>query len=83
MGVITESLNGLERLSIINYLLNSNTPHYVELENIPKEKLKHPLKDFIAPRTFDFGYKNDEFKINNKYATTLYLSIEASELTER
>lgn len=83
MGVITESLNGLERLSIINYLLNSNTPHYVELENIPKEKLKHPLKDFIAPRTFDFGYKNDEFKINNKYATTLYLSIEASELSDR
>ena len=83
MGVITESLNGLERLSIINYLLNGNTPHYVELENIPKEKLKHPLKDFIAPRTFDFGYKNDEFKINNKYATTLYLSIEASELSDR
>ena len=83
MGVITESLSGLERLSIINYLLNSNTPHYVELENIPKEKLKHPLKDFIAPRTFDFGYKNDEFKINNKYATTLYLSIEASELSDR
>ena len=84
MGVITESLNGLERLSIINYLLNSNTPHYVELENIPKEKLKqYPLKDFIAPRTFDFGYKNDEFKINNKYATTLYLSIEASELSDR
>lgn len=84
MGVITESLNGLERLSIINYLLNGNTPHYVELENVSKEKLKqYPLKDFIAPRTFDFGYKNDEFKINNKYATTLHLSIEASELSDR
>lgn len=84
MGGITESLNGLERLSIINYLLNGNTPHYVELENVSKEKLKqYPLKDFIAPRTFDFGYKNDEFKINNKYATTLHLSIEASELSDR
>lgn len=84
MGVITESLSGLERLSIINYLLNGNTPHYLELKNVSKEKLKqYPLKDFIAPRSIDFGYKNDEFKINNKYATTLYLSIEASELSDR
>lgn len=31
----------------------------------------------------DFGYKNDEFKINNKYAATLHLNIEASELSDR
>lgn len=84
MGVITESLNGLDRLSIINYLLNGNTPYYLELENTPKELLKeYSLKDAIAPKTMDFGYKNDEFKINNKYAATLHLSIEASELSDR
>lgn len=84
MGVVTESLNGLDRLSIINYLLNGNTPYYLELENTPKELLKeYSLKDAIAPKTMDFGYKNDEFKINNKYAATLHLSIEASELSDR
>lgn len=84
MGVVTESLNGLDRLSIINYLLNGNTPYYLELENTPKELLKeYNLKDAIAPKTMDFGYKNDEFKINNKYAATLHLSIEASELSDR
>lgn len=84
MGVITESLNGLDRLSIINYLLNGNTPYYLELENMPKDKLKeYSLKDVIAPKIIDFGYKNDEFKINNKYAATLHLSIEASELSDR
>lgn len=84
MGVVTESLNGIDRLSIINYLLNGNTSHYLELESTPKEKLKeYHLKDFIAPKTMDFGYKNDEFKINNKYAATLHLNIEASELSDR
>ncbi len=84
MGVVTESLNGIDRLSIINYLLNGNTSHYLELESIPKEKLKeYHLKDVIAPKTMDFGYKNDEFKINNKYAATLHLNIEASELSDR
>lgn len=35
MGVVTESLNGIDRLSIINYLLNGNTSHYLELESTP------------------------------------------------
>lgn len=84
MGVITESLNGLDRLSILNYLLNGNTPYYLELESMPKAKLKeYSLKDVIAPKVINFGYKNDEFKINNKYAATLHLSIEASELSDR
>lgn len=84
MGVITESLNGLDRLSILNYLLNGNTPYYLELESMPKAKLKeYSLKDVIAPKVINFGYKNDEFKINDKYAATLHLSIEASELSDR
>ena len=66
MGVVTEGLDGLERMSIINFLLNGNTQHYLELEYVPKETLKtYSLKDFIAPRSIDFSYKNDEFKLNN------------------
>lgn len=84
MGVVTEGLDGLERMSIINFLLNGNTQHYLELEYVPKETLKtYSLKDFIAPRSIDFSYKNDEFKLNNKHVATLYLSIEASELSDR
>lgn len=84
MGVMTESVSGIERLTIINYLLNGNSEHYVDLESISKEELKkYSLKDYIAPKTMDFGYKKDEFKINNKYATTLHLSIEATELSDR
>lgn len=81
MGVITESVNGIERLSIINELLNGDTKHYLDLEN--NELTSYYLKDYIAPRTIDFGYKTDEFRVNNKYACTLYLNIEANELSDR
>ena len=84
MGVATESVNGLERLTIINYLLNGKTKHYIDLENTSKEVLKTTnLKDCIAPKSIDFGYKKDEFKVNDKYVTTMHLGIEATELSDR
>ena len=53
MGVGTEELNGIERLSIINYLLNGNTKHYLELENLTTEQLRGgTTKDLIAPKEF-------------------------------
>lgn len=83
MGVSTEELDGIERLSIINYLLNGNSKHYLELEELPKEKFKkYPTKDLIAPAQIEFTPK--DFKINNqKYGTTMYYNIEASELSDR
>lgn len=82
MGVGVEELSGIERLSIINYLFNNNTKHYIELEALPKEKIKkYPLKDIIAPKTVSFG--KEDFRVNNKYGSTMYYSIEASELSDR
>lgn len=82
MGVGIEKLNGIERLSIINYLLNGSSEHYVDIEALPKEELKkYPIKDFIAPKFINF--KPNEFKVNNKFGTTLYYSIDATELSDR
>lgn len=82
MGVSVESLNGIDRLSIINYLLNGNTNHYVDLETLSKEEMqKHRLKDYIAPKYMEF--MPEEFRVNNKHGATLYYSIEASELSDR
>lgn len=84
MGVTVEELNGTERLSIINYLLNNNTMHYIDLEDLPKEQLSNvTTKDLIAPKNIDFETLDDEFKVNNKYASTLHLKIEATELSDR
>ncbi|MGQ7113643.1 hypothetical protein ACUOFC_44710, partial [Escherichia sp. TWPC-MK] len=45
----------IERLSIINYLLNNNSKHYIELENLSKELLSSgTTKDLIAPKNIDF-----------------------------
>lgn len=84
MGVGTEELNGIERLSIINYLLNGNSEHYLELENLTPEQLRNSTtKDLIAPKDIRFDRHIDEFKVNNKFGATLHLQIEATELSDR
>ena len=84
MGVSVQELNGIERLSVINYLLNGDSEHYIDIENLSKEKLSSVgTKDLIAPKVIDFQSQKDEFKVNNKYASTLHLKIEASELSDR
>ncbi|WP_397443903.1 VirB4-like conjugal transfer ATPase, CD1110 family [Peribacillus aracenensis] len=84
MGVGTEQLNGVERLSIINYLLNGNTPHYLELKDLSTQQLNSgTTKDLIAPKEIRFDKYSDEFKVNNKIGATLHLKIEATELSDR
>ncbi|WP_186672955.1 VirB4-like conjugal transfer ATPase, CD1110 family [Sporosarcina sp. BP05] len=84
MGVATEELNGIERLSVINYLLNGNSNHYLELEDLTAEQLRSgTTKDLIAAKNIQFGNHNDEFKINQKFGATLHLSVEATELSDR
>lgn len=84
MGASSEELNGIERLSIINYLLNGNTPHYLELEELTTEQLKSgSTKDLIAPKEIRFDRFSDEFMVNNKVGATLHLKIEATELSDR
>ncbi|MCQ6305803.1 VirB4-like conjugal transfer ATPase, CD1110 family [Bacillus cereus] len=84
LGVGLENLNGMERLSIINYLLNHSSEHYKDLESVPKEQLRSgTTKDWIAPKRIDFESRTDEFTVNNKYAAALHLNIEATELSDR
>lgn len=84
MGVGAEELNGIERLSIINYLLNGNSKHYAELENLTPEQLKSgTTKDLIAPKSIRFDGSNEEFTVNNKIGATLHLKIDATELSDR
>ncbi|MCU5065044.1 conjugal transfer protein TraE [Bacillus cereus] len=84
LGVGVEELNGIERLSIINYLLNNNSKHYIELGNLSKEQLNSgTTKDLIAPKNIDFESYPDEFKVNNKHGSVLHLKIEATELSDR
>lgn len=83
MGVAIEELNGIERLSIINYLLNGNSNHYLELEDLTAEQLSSgTTKDLIAPKMIKFE-DIDEFRVNKKFGATLHLRIEATELSDR
>ncbi|MCQ6339925.1 conjugal transfer protein TraE [Bacillus cereus] len=84
LGVGLENLNGMERLSIINYLLNHSSEYYKDLEIVPKEQLRSgTTKDWIAPKRIDFESRTDEFTVNNKHAAALHLNIEATELSDR
>jgi len=82
MEVNCEEVNGVDRLSTINYLMNGDTDNYIDLDKIPKEEFaKLPTKEFIAPKYLEF--EPEYFRINDKYGTTLYYNIEASELSDR
>lgn len=82
MGVNCEEVDGIDRLSIINYLLNGDTDNYINLDSLTKEEFNnYPTKEFIAPRFLEF--QPEYFKLNKKIGTTLYYSVEASELSDR
>lgn len=82
LGVSCEELDGIDRLSIINYLMNADTDNYIDIEQIPKGEFeKFPTKDYVAPKFLEF--RPEYFRLNNRYGTTLYYSIEASELSDR
>lgn len=82
MGVHCDEVTGVERLSIINYLLNEGTKNYIDVSEIEtKDFNKLPTKDFIAPRFLNF--QPEYFRINNKVGTTMNYSVEASELSDR
>jgi type IV secretory pathway VirB4 component len=84
MGSMTEALNGIERLSVINYLLNGDDPSYVDLETLSKGDIgQATTKDIIAPRTTDFESSKTEFKVNRKFGATLNFRITATELSDR
>lgn len=82
MGVAIQGLDGIDRLEIINYLLNGNTEHYVDLRGLSKETFEtHKSQDLIAPKYMEFG--KETCKVNDKFVSTLHLKIEATELSDR
>lgn len=84
MDVATEEIDGFERLSIINHLLNGNTKHYKELSELDNSLIKNnSTKDLIAPKLLNFQSKSDEFQVNERHAATLHLSIDSNELSDR
>src|SRR5699024_9078757 len=82
MDVQCEEVDGTDRLSIINYLMNGDTDNYIDLNNISENNFnRFPTKEFIAPKYIEF--MPDYFRVNNKYGATLHYNIEASELSDR
>lgn len=82
MGVSVEELDGVDRLSVINYLLNGRTPHYIDLHTADKELVKGvSTKDLIAPKRIIFD--KEKIVLNNKIGATFYLNITATELSDR
>lgn len=79
MGVKARSLDGLERMRIIYYMLNPDKDfnfNYSELK--PKES----LKSYVIPDSFNFSLSN-YFKFGKYIGTAYHLQIEASELSDR
>lgn len=84
MGVTTETLNGLERLSVINFLLNGKEEYYLDVENASNKQLQlGTTKDLIAPKYIDFERDKEQFQVNKKIGATLNFRIEATELSDR
>lgn len=82
MGVNCEEVDGVDRLSTINYLMNGETDNYIDLSLVNNDELnKFPTKEFIAPKYLEF--QPEYFRVNDKVGTTLYYNIEASELSDR
>lgn len=85
LGANTQTLTGIERLSVMNHLLNNGESHYYNVENLSNDVFKQGLdKDYIAPRTLDFNLQDSkQFKIGKRIGTTMYFNITSSELADR
>lgn len=85
LGASTYSLNGVERLSVLNKLLNNGEKSYIDVEHLPNSIFDKGLeKDYIAPRVLDFNNeKKTYFKLGKRFAATLYFNVTSSELADR
>ncbi|HHH4983929.1 TPA: VirB4-like conjugal transfer ATPase, CD1110 family [Streptococcus pyogenes] len=83
MGSGIKEIDGIERLMIVNYLLNGKDKSYVDLSELNRDFVLKNSKEYIAPRTIDFGLKKDIFKLPQKYGSTLLFSVQATELSDR
>ena len=82
MGVTANSLNGAERLQIMNRSFNPDGREKFKFswDLLPQSGLS--VKDFIAPSSFDFT-KGNSFKMSGKYGAVSFIQILASEMSDR
>lgn len=85
LGANTQTLTGIERLSVLNHLLNNGESHYYNVDNLSNDVFNKGLdKDYIAPRNLDFNLQDSkQFKIGKRIGTTMYFNITSSELADR
>lgn len=84
LGAVTYALDGVERLAVLNTLLNNREPNYFDVKFLGNEVFEEGLeKDYIAPRVLDFSQKDTSFRLGKRKGATLYFDITSSELTDR
>lgn len=84
IGATTYPLNGIERLTVLNDLLNNGENNYYDVEYLSNELFEKGLeKDYIAPRVLDFSQSDTEFRLGKRKGATLYFDISSSELADR
>lgn len=84
IGAVTEQLNGIERLSLLNNILNNREQNYYDVSHLRNDIFTKGLeKDYIAPRVMDFTQNNSQFRLGERKGATLYFDITSSELADR
>ncbi len=82
LGVKAQPLNGKERLHVLHSLFHAQDEQKFIFSWKDIVETGMTTKDFIAPDSFNFQYKN-KFQIGKNYGTVSFLHITASELTDR
>ena len=82
LGVKAQPLNGKERLHVLHSLFHSQDEQKFIFSWKDIVETGMTTKDFIAPDSFNFQYKN-KFQIGKTYGAVSFLHITASELTDR
>lgn len=79
MGVFAEALNGIERLEMVHYILNSNEPFSFDFKMVNETGLT--TKDFIAPMHSKNNVNNIE--LEKEISSSFYLQILSNEIEDR
>ena len=82
LGVKAQPLNGKERLHVLHSLFHAQDEQKFIFHWKDIVQTGMTTKDFIAPDSFNFQYKN-KFQIGKTYGAVSFLHITASELTDR
>lgn len=82
MGVLAETMNGIERLAVLHRCFNPDGREKFNFSWDLVAKSGNSAKDHIAPSSFDFS-KGNSFKMSGKYGAVSFINIMASEMSDR